>query len=504
MTFAAKLGSTTALFTLIASAPSFADVTAAQVWGDWKAYMEGFGYSVEAQEAQSGNTLTLNDVEMSMDIPDEAGTVTMSMPSFTFTEKGDGSVAIDLPGVMPITFAINSNHGEDIAGAIDYIQNGLVMTVSGDATNMVYDYSAADVQMVMKSLAVDGKPIDFGVAAMVMRDVAGQSNMVLGNLRNITQNATFGALEYDLDIADPEGGEGRFTAKGAIKALTSTSKMTIPMGEYDPSDLPAVLAAGFSVDAALSHGGGQSSFSILDKGDAMQGQSTSGGGSLTINMGADQLAYAGSASDISVSFVGGDIPFPVEMTMAESAFNLGLPVAAGEEPQDFAFGLKMGDFSVSDMIWDMVDPTLLLPRDPATIALDLTGKATMFASLFDAEAMESEATPGQLEGLTIRDIVLRIAGVELTGKGAFTFDNTDTATFDGIPRPEGAVDLKLVGGNGLLFKLVTMGLIPEEQAMGARMMMGLFAVPGEGEDTLNSKIEVNDQGHVLANGQRLK
>lgn len=40
--------------------------------------------------------------------------------------------------------------------------------------------------------------------------------------------------------------------------------------------------------------------------------------------------------------------------------------------------------------------------------------------------------------------------------------------------------------------------------MGARMMMGLFAVPGEGEDTLNSKIEVNGEGHVLANGQRIR
>jgi len=29
-------------------------------------------------------------------------------------------------------------------------------------------------------------------------------------------------------------------------------------------------------------------------------------------------------------------------------------------------------------------------------------------------------------------------------------------------------------------------------------------VPGDGPDTLKSKIEVNAQGHVLANGQRLK
>ena len=45
---------------------------------------------------------------------------------------------------------------------------------------------------------------------------------------------------------------------------------------------------------------------------------------------------------------------------------------------------------------------------------------------------------------------------------------------------------------------------PEEQAAGARMMMGLFAVPGDGEDTLTSTIEVKGDGQILANGQRIK
>ena len=34
--------------------------------------------------------------------------------------------------------------------------------------------------------------------------------------------------------------------------------------------------------------------------------------------------------------------------------------------------------------------------------------------------------------------------------------------------------------------------------------MGLFAVPGDGPDSLKSKLEINEEGHVLANGQRLK
>ena len=96
------------------------------------------------------------------------------------------------------------------------------------------------------------------------------------------------------------------------------------------------------------------------------------------------------------------------------------------------------------------------------------------------------------------------AGAELTGTGDATFDNTDLTNFNGFPKPTGEIDLKLVGGNGLMDGLVKMGLLPQEQAMGARMMMGLFTRRGDGEDTLTTKVEINEQGHILANGQRLK
>ena len=73
-----------------------------------------------------------------------------------------------------------------------------------------------------------------------------------------------------------------------------------------------------------------------------------------------------------------------------------------------------------------------------------------------------------------------------------------------MPRPTGGIDLKLVGGNGLLDNLINMGILPEQQAMGARMMMGLFTRAGTEPDTVTSKIEINDAGHILANGQRIQ
>ena len=87
----------------------------------------------------------------------------------------------------------------------------------------------------------------------------------------------------------------------------------------------------------------------------------------------------------------------------------------------------------------------------------------------------------------------------MTGDGYFAFDNSF-----GIPIPSGTANMMLVGANGLMDTLVSMGLLPQEQAMGARMMLGLFARPGDGEDTLVSTIEVKEDGQILANGQRLK
>jgi hypothetical protein len=70
--------------------------------------------------------------------------------------------------------------------------------------------------------------------------------------------------------------------------------------------------------------------------------------------------------------------------------------------------------------------------------------------------------------------------------------------------PAGTINLMLVGGNGLLDTLVSMGLVPEDQAMGARMMLGLFARPGDGADTLVSEITFQEDGAILANGQRIR
>ena len=166
----------------------------------------------------------------------------------------------------------------------------------------------------------------------------------------------------------------------------------------------------------------------------------------------------------------------------------------------------MSDLTISDAIWDLIDPQQILARVPVTIALGIDAQIKLFFDLSDPDQQEALAltdVPGELHGMQLTDLTLRGGGAEIIGNGAFTFDNSDFETFGGFPRPEGELNFDINGINELLDSLVTIGVIPEENALMPRMMLGMFTTP-VGDDALTSKIEVNTEGQVLANGQRLR
>ncbi|MEC8795458.1 MAG: DUF2125 domain-containing protein, partial [Pseudomonadota bacterium] len=159
---------------------------------------------------------------------------------------------------------------------------------------------------------------------------------------------------------------------------------------------------------------------------------------------------------------------------------------------------------VEDSIWDLFDPQGILPRDPATISLDLSGKMEWLIDILSGAEPQPGEIPALIYDVAINDLTIDLAGASVEGSGAFELNHDDYLSFDGIPAPIGDASFVITGANGLLDNLVEMGLMPEEQVLGVRMMMGIFATPGEGEDVLTSTIETTADGQVFANGQRLK
>lgn len=492
------------------SAPgAFADVTNADVWGNWRGYMEGLGYTISASEGSSGNTLTITDITMTVPPSEGVSAISAVLPSMTMIEQGDGTVRLTLPPLSRLVVNVDPDDSEAIEMNIDYAQDGFNMIVSGDAAKLDYAFSANSVTATLADLVVDGTALgtDFARGKISVSDLNGTSSITTGSPRVAQQNLNAGRLSYDMDFNDPDT-DAVVKVKGGMANLTSTNTSIIPTDGPSMQDMNAMLDAGFRGDGTVTYQNGNLDMSFSGPDGAGTLQTTTTGGIFGFSMSSNGLSYDAGQTDLTVNALMPDVPIPISMSMAQSKLNFAMPVKKSNEEQDFALGFTMGDFTVSDMLWGMLDPGAQLPRDPATVALDLTGKAKVLFDFLDADQSaalaSSGASPGELNALTLKSLLVDAVGARLSGSGDFTFDNSDTASFGGIPRPQGAVDLKLVGGNGLLDKLVAMGLLPSQQAMGARMMMGLFAVAGEEPDTLNSKIEFNEEGHILANGQRIQ
>ncbi len=497
-----------AAFLFVSAQGALADVTAKDVWANWQAYLSSTGYQVSANESMSGNALTLTDVVVSMAYPDDQGSVSMTMDQIVFTENGDGTVAIEMPDTFPMNVEAKEGGDPLFNATLAMTQTAQNMQASGDPDKVRYVYEADQSQVLLTALTIGGENVSRDQANFELTISGMSSDSTLFGASELSYTQAFKAdqVAYDLVFKDPTTATD-FDLKGQLQGIDANGSAKLPEAT-NSADFQAMIAAGFEFDGKIGYASGQSTVASSSDGQSFNSESTSSGGNIGVSLNGKTLTYDVAGTDSKISVTSSDLPFPVELALAESAFGLALPIAKSDTAQDFALSIKLGDFTMSEMLWGIFDPSQALPRDPASVVLDLAGKAKVLVDFMDPEIAEDleqmDSPPGELDALTINQLLVSLAGAKLTGTGAFTFDNTSPSPFGAMPAPNGSVDLELVGANGLLDKLIAMGLVSDQDAMGARMMMGMLAVPGDAPDTLTSKIEINDQGHIIANGQRIQ
>lgn len=495
------------LVVALSATTALADITPDEVWQDWKSNLVSFGYDVTGETSQSGSTLTISDLTVKMAMPDATGSVSMRLGQVQMIGNDDGSVLVVMPGRMPVAIETLNSDGEEVTTTLDIAQQGLDLRVSGTPEAMQYDYRAQALSMGLTDLVIGGESAGVKVAEIRFSDLTGASQSRRdGESRALIQTLSTGPVSYALDVAPPDE-TGRIVFDGTVQRATFDGTTRLPQ-KFDANDMAANLSAGFRFDTVFRYETGSSTYRLEDGDKVIEGKQGAESGAFRAAMGPEGLQYGGEGRHATIAMTGTDLPFPVTLDIARAGFEIAMPVAKSEAAQDFGLTFDLTDFTMSDMIWSLFDPASKLPRDPATVSVDLSGKGRLFFDLLDpamaGKLEDGNVAPGQLDALDLNNLTLSLAGARLTGAGAFVFDQDDLTSFEGMAAPEGGLDLELVGGNRLLDTLVELGLLPREQATGVRNMMGLFATPGEGEDKLTSRIEFTADGQVLANGQRLK
>ncbi len=503
-----NLAGSTAIVLFIGGTASLAEVTAEEVWQNWQDASAGYGQSMTATSTtRDGDTLVVEGLTMAMD--QDGVVVNSTIDEVHFRELGDGTVEITMSDSYPVKMTFPAQPDDPEATATDLTLGismpGMVIMASGTAGATSYEYSAPSMGIKLEAIeGVDVSAMNVTVEA-TMTGVEG-SYLVAASEGATAIAGAFAAQSVALAVvgSDPEGqSDIRLTATMADLAGSSISNL--PAG-VTMEDLPAALKAGFSTEGSLSYGATAYDLNVTDAGSPTTIVGETASGNFTFAMNSNSLQFGSGSKGVSIAFTSADIPFPeLKLSYAESAFNFLMPVGVTNQPANFAVLAKLVDLAVPEEMWSMFDPGAALPHDPATIVIDTKGTATITTDLMDFAAMESlgEAPPAMLNSLELTELNVKVLGAQLTGVGAFTFDNSDMETFGGMPVPTGKLDLKLVGGNALVDKLVAMGLLAEDMAMEGRMMLSIFINAGTGADEFVSRLEFKDKG-FFANGMQIQ
>ena len=505
MNFCKYFLTTTILSSITMTAPANADVSADDVLAMFEAYYGRMGTQLSAETSRSGDTLNLSNWTMNIQLPMGFGQITASLDTAALIENSDGTVEISYPETANVQ--VTAKIGEEPEIAFDFIAatENLSVIASGDPDDLTISYSTDRMEFLPSAASAQLLPDEMEISG-VISGMRGSTHIVDGEVMQVAADNVIDNMQFGFDGTDPAGGASSTNA--IYTDMVTKTSLSLPNG-MSILNLSAALRDGLAAQIIATSSGTSSRTEVTGGPIQMMQEMTQGNSDIEYLLDENGLRMAGTADTIAMQMSGlPDMPLPISARLGSADFNLVTPLNASEDEQEFALGLSLNDIEVDDSLWSLIDPSRALPRDPAQLTLDVDGRAKTFVDLLDffglMAAGQSDEIPGELNSLRLKDLRIALAGADLSGSGTFTFDNADLVTFGGLPRPEGAIDLALTGANGLMDTLVQMGLLPEDQAMSARMMMGLFSVPGTGDDTLTSTIEINSEGHVLANGQRLK
>lgn len=485
----------------LAAGPALADVTPTEIWDDWQSLLANYGADLSFDRTRNeGDSLSIIGLTASFPVVD--GSSNWTIGTLAFNGNSDGSVTVVMDDEMALTVAMTGPEGQDGSVGMTLRMPDARIVASGSMEKLRYDFDYPTIELTEFTIEGDNVPDDIPVEINVaMSALDGFLEFTDAATRAYISENTIGLLTMAMNFKGQTAEQGSGAFNLTMKDLNQTTTGT--MGAFAANmSLAQMIEGGTRQVGTGTHGEVTYDFNMDTPDGSFQMAAAAVSGEITGAITDNGISYGGTTKDVTMSIGASTIPLPpLTFKMAETGGTFAIPLVPGEDAQPFAIAFSIVGLEIDNMLWGMIDPMGQLPRDPINFVIDTSGNLTITEDFTAPDYAEGPAPgiPGTIEDLSINALQLSIAGAELTGDGAFVFDNSM-----GMPMPTGIANLMLTGGNGLLDKLVGMGLLPEEQATGVRMMLGLFARPGEGEDTLQSTIEMKEDGSVLANGQRIR
>ena len=490
-----------------ASSSALADVSALQVWEDFLRGIKSSGSTVSVIQNRSAGQIDLSDFTLRYQDPEMGLSFEMDVGQAAFVENGDGSVSINLPRQIPVTMEFRDNYSQVTSISALLEMANMRTLASGTANQITYDYSAGQVALSLQSLIGEGERIgaDEVQFSIIANQVSSTSTTFMSGLREVIGRSSIDTLELSGMLA-PQGEDFNATWVSKIHQLSFANSGQTPEN-VSVQELSKALQAGLNSSSVISYQSGETDIMVRTPDGDFSGSTSSTGASSNTSMSKDGLSMTMDVSGVNFEGFASVFPLPISGQLGSFVYGLTMPVLPRSEDQAFGLRFELNDLAVPDGLWAMFDPAGQLPRDPVSLRFDVGGMVKLWMDFLDPDQLEASLdmmeVPGEVSQITLNAIDISALGAELSVQGAFDINNEDLRTFDGFPAPQGKATATLSGANALLDTLSQMGLIAGEQVMGARMFMGMFALP-VGRDKFETEVEIDAEGGVYVNQQRFQ
>lgn len=406
----------------------------------------------------------------------DAGVTVTVAPVINLSVRDDDDMALDL-AVATEDFALTTNMllGGIAAPRLDLNASRLAVTGGGEVDEAVQDVN------------VLGQGLNVSFAF----DLATQGG---------TATAMLDSLLVDVRMTEPDGTPmmEMHTEQEATKIEFAGEGLPLSGNE---DDIFAFLSSDGRLRLSIESGASSTVMGPASAEVPFGMQSTSEGGSMSLSVGDGMFNYNSTAGAMTYAISPNPqvIPLPpMDMTLDGLEMVVQVPVAPTEAAQQARLVLGLRDLAVSESAWALIDPEGSLPREPATLEIDLGAMMRLLAPLGEIENTDDPTEAAEAESVSIDQVHLDAAGAELDADGALEIDNSGP-----FPMPNGTINISVRGAQTLAEKLVDLGLVDEMQVGMVMGMLMAFAEQGDAPDHFTSTIEFEDGG-ISANGQEIK
>jgi len=464
-------------------------VTPDALWQAWQDSAAAAGIPLSATVEQGG-TLGLTDLSVQRPLGD--GMVTLGFDRLDLSQDG-ADVRVTLPAGGTLTLVATPGpedpDDEPVEAVFALGDTPLTATATGDAADPDWSVAADMVTLQLVSLTQGGEPLD----AEFRVDLSGLAGRFtgLGDAgRPLSVDLSADRLATDFAATDPDSGDTLRTT-----ATQSDAILRADLAEdADTWTLRASLVGGESASVSVQSG--------LE--GSIETDSRQDSAALTVTATDTRSDYGARITGLVTTLSGSLMPSgPLGAAMDTATLALSIPTGPAQDLQTAALALGLQGVMPDDQLWALIDPSGAIPRNPAAATL----RAEADLASVDPDAADAAAPGMELPGLLpralrIAEIAIDLGTASVMGDGAVDIPAGPMGVPD-MAQATGAMDLRGMGLSGLLQQAMAAGALSMEQAMGAQMLLGMFAVQGEG-DSFTSRIELQPDGALLVNGNRMR